>query len=245
METPSLFSSVDRVLETLRAGRPVIVSDAAHRENEGDAIMSATLATQQWIAWMVRHTSGYLCAPMPAPLADKFALPLMVAENEDPRRTAYAVSVDAATGITTGISAHDRARTLNLLGDPNATAASFIRPGHILPVRAVDGGVRQRPGHTEAAVELMRAAGLPPVGVIGEMISPDGSTMRMNDLLATGVREGVPVTTIEHLIAWLDERDNPTRSRPERPAVALHRTPQLATRTVQLLDRPTERMDST
>jgi 3,4-dihydroxy 2-butanone 4-phosphate synthase/GTP cyclohydrolase II len=201
------LSPISDVLDALRAGKPVIVSDAADRENEGDAIMSAALATPEWIAWMVRHTSGYLCAPLPGDLADRLALPPMVVNNEDTRRTAYTITVDAASGVTTGISAHDRARTLNLLADPDSTPASFIRPGHILPVRAVDGGVRERAGHTEAAVELMRAAGLAPVGVIGEMIADDGSAMRMDELLATGEREGLPVTTIELLIEWLNERD--------------------------------------
>ncbi|MGD8168279.1 GTP cyclohydrolase II [Herbiconiux sp. P16] len=201
------LSPISDVLDALRAGKPVIVSDAADRENEGDAIMSAALATPEWIAWMVRNTSGYLCAPLPGELADRLALPPMVVNNEDTRRTAYTITVDASSGVTTGISARDRARTLNLLADPDSTPASFIRPGHILPVRAVDGGVRERAGHTEAAVELMRAAGLSPVGVIGEMIAEDGSAMRMPELLATGEREGLPVTTIELLIEWLNEQD--------------------------------------
>ncbi|MGA1835640.1 GTP cyclohydrolase II [Herbiconiux sp. 11R-BC] len=201
------FSPMSEVLDALRAGKPVLVSDAADRENEGDAILSAALATPEWIAWMVRNTSGYLCAPMPGELADRLALPPMVVNNEDTRRTAYTISADAATGITTGINAHDRARTLNLLADPASTPVTFIRPGHILPVRAVDGGVRDRPGHTEAAVELMRAAGLSPVGVIGEMIADDGSAMRLEELHATAAREGLPITTIELLIEWLNEQD--------------------------------------
>ncbi|MCS5734809.1 GTP cyclohydrolase II [Herbiconiux daphne] len=201
------LSPISDVLDALRAGRPVIVSDAADRENEGDAIMSAALATPEWIAWMVRNTSGFLCAPMPAELADRLALPPMVVNNEDTRRTAYTITVDASSGVTTGISAHDRARTLNLLADPESTPASFIRPGHVLPVRAVAGGVRERAGHTEAAVELLRAAGLPPVGVIGEMIADDGSAMKMDELIRAGERDSLPVTTIELLIEWLNELD--------------------------------------
>ncbi|SDZ40330.1 GTP cyclohydrolase II [Herbiconiux ginsengi] len=220
------FSPISDVLDALRAGKPVIVSDAADRENEGDAIMSAALATPEWIAWMVRNTSGYLCAPLPGELADRLALPPMVVNNEDTRRTAYTITVDASSGVTTGISAHDRARTLNLLADPDSTPASFIRPGHILPVRAVDGGVRERAGHTEAAVELMRAAGLSPVGVIGEMIAEDGSAMRMDDLLATGEREGLPVTTIELLIEWLNEQDG---REPDAPTSASARVTTPAT----------------
>ena len=201
------FSPMAEVLDALRAGRPVIVSDAADRENEGDAILSAALASTEWIAWMVRNTSGYLCAPLPGDLADRLALPPMVVNNEDTRRTAYTITVDASAGVTTGISAHDRALTLNRLADAEATPASFIRPGHVLPVRAVDGGVRERAGHTEAAVELMRAAGLPPVGVIGEMIADDGSAMLMDELQQVAARDGVPITTIELLIEWLNERD--------------------------------------
>ncbi|WP_368498845.1 GTP cyclohydrolase II [Herbiconiux sp. A18JL235] len=201
------FSPMSEVLDALRAGRPVIVSDAADRENEGDAILSAALASTEWIAWMVRNTSGYLCAPLPGELADRLALPPMVVNNEDTRRTAYTITVDASAGVTTGISAHDRALTLNRLADAAATPASFIRPGHVLPVRAVDGGVRERAGHTEAAVELMRAAGLPPVGVIGEMIADDGSAMVMDELQQVAAREKLPITTIELLIEWLDEQD--------------------------------------
>lgn len=222
LSTRSALSPIPKVLEALRAGRPVLICDAADRENEGDAVMSAALATPHWIAWMVRNTSGYLCAPLPGELADALELPLMVTDNQDPRRTAYTVSVDAAKNIGTGISAHDRARTLNLLAAADSTPTSFIRPGHILPVRAVDGGVRQRAGHTEAAVELMRAAGLPPVGVIGEMISSDGSTMRIEELLTTGDRGSLPVTTIERLIEWLNERE---RTKPHRPAPAHQRAP--------------------
>jgi 3,4-dihydroxy 2-butanone 4-phosphate synthase/GTP cyclohydrolase II len=201
------FSPMTEVLDALRAGKPVIVSDAADRENEGDAILSAALATPEWIAWMVRTTSGYLCAPMPSELADRLALPLMVVNNEDTRRTAYTITVDAASGITTGIDAHDRSRTLNLLADPASTPASFIRPGHVVPLRAVDGGVRQRAGHTEAAVELMRMAGLPPVGVIGEMMSHDGSAMKLQELHDVAERDGLPITTIALMVEWLDERD--------------------------------------
>ncbi|WP_291048023.1 GTP cyclohydrolase II [Herbiconiux sp.] len=201
------FATMPEIVEALRAGRPVLVSDAADRENEGDAIMAASLASTEWIAWMVRNTSGYLCAPMPAELADKLALPPMVVNSEDTRRTAYTITVDAASGVTTGINAHDRALTLNRLADPESTAASFIRPGHVVPLRAVDGGVRERAGHTEAAVDLMRAAGLPPVGVIGEMIADDGSAMRMDELDAIAERDGLLIITIEQMIDWLNEQD--------------------------------------
>ena len=201
------LSPISDALDALRAGRPVIVADDENRENEGDIIISAELATAEGMAWMVRWTSGLICAPMPADLADSLNLPPMVERNEDARTTAYTVSVDAADGITTGISAHDRARTLNVLADPASTATSIIRPGHILPLRAVDGGVRERGGHTEAAVDLMKLAGLSPVGAIAELVAEDGSMMRLPGLLELGEREGVPVFTIEQLIAHLNEVD--------------------------------------
>ncbi|MEJ1090934.1 GTP cyclohydrolase II [Microbacterium istanbulense] len=201
------LSTITEALDALRAGRPIIVADDENRENEGDVILSAELATPESVAWMVRWSSGFVCAPMPADLADQLNLPPMVESNEDARSTAYTVSVDAASGVTTGISASDRAHTLNVLADPSSTATSIIRPGHILPLRAVDGGVRERSGHTEAAVELMRLAGLQPVGAIAEVVAEDGSMMRLPGLIELGARDGVPVITIEQLIAHLNEHE--------------------------------------
>ncbi|KKX96385.1 bifunctional 3,4-dihydroxy-2-butanone-4-phosphate synthase/GTP cyclohydrolase II [Microbacterium sp. Ag1] len=201
------LSTIDEALEALRAGRPVLVADDENRENEGDVILSAELATPEWVAWTVRWSSGFICAPMPADLADHLNLPPMVAASEDARSTAYTVSVDAAQGVTTGISAHDRAHTLNVLSNPESTSTSIIRPGHVLPLRAVDGGVRERSGHTEAAVELMKLAGLRPVGAIAEVVAEDGSMMRLPGLIELGARDGVPVITIEQLIAHLNEID--------------------------------------
>ncbi|MGB3732151.1 GTP cyclohydrolase II [Microbacterium sp.] len=201
------LSTIEEALDALRAGKPVIVADDENRENEGDIIISAELATPEVMARMVRWTSGLICAPMPADLADRLNLPPMVASNEDARSTAYTVSVDAAEGVTTGISAHDRSLTLNTLANPDSTAKSIIRPGHILPLRAVDGGVRERGGHTEAAVELMRLAGLQPVGAIAEVVADDGSMMRLPELQELGAREGMPVITIAQLIVHLNETD--------------------------------------
>jgi len=208
------LSLLSDALDALRAGKPIIVADDENRENEGDVILSAALATPEWIAWTVRHSSGFICAPMPAEWADRLDLPPMVETNEDARGTAYTVSVDAAHGVTTGISAADRARTLTVLADPASTPSSLIRPGHVLPLRAVEGGVRERSGHTEAAVELMQLAGLDPVGAIAEIVAEDGSMMRMPGLLELGARDGIPVITIEQLIAHLDEAD-------PRPAAAV------------------------
>lgn len=209
------LSTITEALEALRAGRPVLVADDENRENEGDVILSAELATPEWVAWTVRWSSGFICAPMPADLADNLNLQPMVAASEDARSTAYTVSVDAAEGVTTGISAHDRAHTLNVLANPESTATSIIRPGHVLPLRAVDGGVRERSGHTEAAVDLMKLAGLRPVGAIAEVVAEDGSMMRLPGLIELGARDGVPVITIEQLISHLNEVD-PTGWSPER-----------------------------
>lgn len=201
------LSTIPEALEALRAGRPILVADDENRENEGDVVISAQLATPEWLAWTVRWSSGYVCAPMPADWADRLDLPPMVEVNQDARGTAYTVSVDAAAGVGTGISAADRAHTLNVLADPESVPTSLIRPGHVLPLRAVDGGVRERAGHTEAAVDLMRLAGLEPVGAIAEVVAEDGSMMRLPGLIELGERDGVPVVTIEQLIAYLNETE--------------------------------------
>lgn len=199
------IAEIPEALEALTQGRPVIVVDDESRENEGDVILAAQLATQQWLAWTIRHTSGYICAPMTNELADRLDLPLMVVNNEDPRGTAYTVTVDAADTVTTGISAGDRAHTLRVLADVNSTPASLHRPGHIIPLRARDGGVRERPGHTEATVDLLKLAGLIPVGAIGEIVTDDGEMMRLPELIAMGERENIPVITIAALIDYLQE----------------------------------------
>ena len=199
------LSTIPEAIEALRDGRPIIVADDEGRENEGDVIISAELASQEWIAWMVKHSSGFICAPMTNEIADKLDLPPMVAVNEDPRGTAYTVSVDAADRLSTGISAADRSHTLRVLANPASTPASLHRPGHILPLRAVDGGVRERDGHTEAAVDLMKLAGLSPVAAISEIVADDGEMMRLPGLLELGLRENVLVITIAALIEWLQE----------------------------------------
>jgi 3,4-dihydroxy 2-butanone 4-phosphate synthase/GTP cyclohydrolase II len=200
------LADIPTALQALRDGKPVIVADDEGRENEGDVVMAAQFASQEWIAWTVRHTSGYLCAPMTNEWADKLNLPPMWAKSEDPRGTAYTVSVDAADRLSTGISASDRAHTLRVLADTASTPASVIRPGHIIPLRAVDGGVRERDGHTEATVDLLKLAGLNPVGVIGEIVEDGGEMMRLPGLLALGAEHGVPVITIEELIRFMEER---------------------------------------
>ncbi|MEP6478305.1 MAG: GTP cyclohydrolase II [Rhodoglobus sp.] len=199
------LADIPTAIEALREGRPIIVADDEGRENEGDVIIAAELASQEWVAWMVKNTSGFICAPMTNEIADALNLPPMVSLNEDPRGTAYTVSVDAADRLSTGISASDRAHTLRVLANPESGPANLHRPGHILPLRAADGGVQQRDGHTEAAVDLMKLAGLRPVAAISEIVAEDGEMMRLPGLLELGERENVPVITIASLIDWLQE----------------------------------------
>ena len=202
------LSTIEEALTALREGKPVLVADAENRENEGDAIMAAEFATEEWIAWIVRNTSGYLCAPMTEQMANRLELPLMTIANQDSLRTQYTVSVDASTGVTTGISASDRALTLRTLADPASTPASLIRPGHVIPLRAHQGGVLARQGHTEATVDLLKLAGLTPVGVIAEMVSGDGSMTRLPELKEIGAREGLPVISIEQIVEYRRAQDD-------------------------------------
>jgi len=192
-------SNIEEVLDALRAGKPVLVTDAEDRENEGDAIIAAEFATPEWIAWMIRHTSGYICAPMTEERANDLHLPLMWVNTEDPHHTAYTVSVDAKARATTGISASDRALTGRVLADPLSTAASLIRPGHVIPLRAKAGGVLERPGHTEAAVDLLKLAGLQPVAMMAELVNDDGTMMKREELFLMALRFDLPMTSISHL----------------------------------------------
>ena len=195
------MDGVRAALADLGAGRPVIVVDDEDRENEGDLIMAAEHATAQALAFYMRHTSGLICAPMAPEVADRLCLPPMVLDNEDPAGTAYTVSVDAADGIESGISAADRARTLRLIADPATTAGMVRRPGHVFPLRARAGGLTERRGHTEAAVELMRLCGLAPVAVISEVCNDDGSVARLPQLRALADRHLLTVVSIEQIAA--------------------------------------------
>ena len=199
------LADIPIALDALRAGRPILVADNESRENEGDVIIAAQFASQEWLAWIVRHSSGYICAPMTNEIADRLELPIMVVDNQDPLGTNYTISVDAADRISTGISAADRAHTLRVLANINSVPSSLKRPGHILPLRAVDGGVRQRAGHTEAAVDLLKLAGLVPVAAICEIVEDDGEMMRLPGLIEMGRREGMPVITITALIDFLQK----------------------------------------
>jgi 3,4-dihydroxy 2-butanone 4-phosphate synthase / GTP cyclohydrolase II len=201
------LATVEQAIQTLKEGKPVLVVDHRNRENEGDAIMAAQFASPEWIAWMVKHTSGFLCAPMAESLANKLELPLMTNNNQDRYRTQYTVSVDAAAGVTTGISASDRATTLRVLADLTSKPEHLIRPGHIIPLRAHPDGVFGRPGHTEATVDLLKLAGLTPVGVIAEMVSGNGEMMRLPELLEVGEKENLPVISIEQIFDFREQAE--------------------------------------
>lgn len=217
------LATIPEALDALRAGKPVLVADDEGRENEGDIILSAELATRDWVAWTVRNSSGYICAPMSNELADRLELPIMVAASQDIRHTAYTITVDAAEHVTTGISAADRATTLRVLGNPGVLPTDLIRPGHVVPLRAVDGGVRERAGHTEAAVDLMKLAGLSPVGAICEVVDESGDMMRLPGLIELGAANDLPVITIAALIEYITEHPDAwaTRDGQAQDAVAI------------------------
>src|SRR5690606_35105257 len=174
---------------------------------EGDLSLAAEHATPEQLAFMIRHTSGVSCAALPGEWLDRLQLPLMVDENSESQGTAFTVPVDYRRGTTTGISAAERSATLRALADPLARPEAFNRPGHIFPLRAKDGGVLSRPGHTEAAVDLARLAGLQPVGVLSELVNDDGSMMRRPELERFAQTQGLPLISIEDLIAWRQRRE--------------------------------------
>jgi len=202
------LDDIERAIADIAAGRPVIVVDDEDRENEGDLIFAAEKATPELLAFMVRYTSGYICAPLLPDDADRLDLPPQFHTNQDSRGTAYTVTVDAADRESTGISAKDRAHTIRLLADPDATAASFTRPGHVVPLRAVPGGVLRRTGHTEAAVDLAVLAGLRPVGVLCEMVNDDGTMQRLPDLRAFAEEHGLALISIVDLVAYRRRTEN-------------------------------------
>lgn len=193
--------AVQRAVAALAAGRMVIVTDNADRENEGDLIMAAATVTTDQVAFVVRHTTGILCAPMPGSRADSLDLPLMVDENTDAHGTAFTVTVDhRASG--TGVAAADRAASFRALADPATRSDDLRRPGHVFPLRARDGGVLVRAGHTEAAVDLLRLAGHDPIGVIGEIVAPDGSMARGETLQAFAAEHDLPMLAIADLVRY-------------------------------------------
>ncbi|MET0342632.1 MAG: bifunctional 3,4-dihydroxy-2-butanone-4-phosphate synthase/GTP cyclohydrolase II [Polyangiales bacterium] len=203
-----LFAPVDVLLEELRHGRPVIMVDDENRENEGDIIIPAAKVTPALIAFTIRYTGGVICLAMPDALADHLKLPPMVAHNDAPRQTAYTVSIEAREGVGSGISAEDRATTILTTVKPGVQAGDLVRPGHVFPLRAREGGVLRRAGHTEAAVDLCQLAGLPPVGAISELMHDDGTMMRLPAILAFAAEHGLKVGAIAELIAYRMDRDS-------------------------------------
>ncbi|MDQ1727489.1 MAG: 3,4-dihydroxy 2-butanone 4-phosphate synthase / cyclohydrolase [Frankiaceae bacterium] len=206
-ETGSVFAPIDEALADIAAGKAVVVVDDEDRENEGDLIFAAEMATPELMAFMVRHTSGFVCVPMTEADCDRLDLPPMFHTNQDKRRTAYTVTVDAARGVSTGISAADRAHTVRLLADPQTQVDDLTRPGHVVPLRAKEGGVLRRAGHTEAAVDLAQLAGLRPAGVLCEIVNDDGSMARLPELVAFANRHGLTLISIADLIAYRRGKD--------------------------------------
>jgi 3,4-dihydroxy 2-butanone 4-phosphate synthase / GTP cyclohydrolase II len=198
----SEFGTIEQAIADVAAGKPVVVVDDEDRENEGDLIFAASAATPELVGFAVRYTSGMICVALTGADCDRLELPPMYHTNQDRRGTAYTVSVDAREGVTTGISAADRAWTIGLLGAPETGATDLARPGHVFPLRAREGGVLRRPGHTEASVDLARLAGLHPAGALGELVHDDGSMLRLPDLVKFAEVHGLTLISIADLISY-------------------------------------------
>ncbi|MFN8122627.1 MAG: bifunctional 3,4-dihydroxy-2-butanone-4-phosphate synthase/GTP cyclohydrolase II [Thermoleophilia bacterium] len=196
------FATIEEAIEDIRAGRMVVVVDSEDRENEGDLIMAAQFATPEAINFMARHGRGLICLALTPERCEHLGLTSMVRRNEAPHHTAFTESIEARDGVTTGISAPDRARTVMVAIDPNSGPGDLVRPGHIFPLRAKSGGVLERAGHTEAAVDLARMAGLIPAGVICEVMREDGEMARVDDLVLYAQEHGLRMVTIEDLIEY-------------------------------------------
>ncbi|VXB64672.1 bifunctional 3,4-dihydroxy-2-butanone-4-phosphate synthase/GTP cyclohydrolase II [Nocardioides sp. AX2bis] len=194
------LDSVERAIADIAAGRAVVVVDDEDRENEGDLIFAASKATPELMGFTIRHSSGVICAPMPAAMLDRLEIPLMTPHNRDKLRTAYTITVDARDGVSTGISAHDRAHTVRVLADSATEPWELTRPGHVFPLRYREGGVLVRRGHTEAAVDLARLAGLTPAGVLVEIVNDDGTMKRGPELREFADEHGLAMISIDALV---------------------------------------------
>ncbi|MGC9943921.1 MAG: bifunctional 3,4-dihydroxy-2-butanone-4-phosphate synthase/GTP cyclohydrolase II [Verrucomicrobiota bacterium] len=201
------FDRIESVVSAIRRGKMVVVVDDASRENEGDLIIAAEKATPKNISFMVRYTSGVICVPMEGNDLDRLELPLMTQQNMERMRTAYTISVDAARGVTTGISAADRAHTIQLLSNLDTQRDDLVRPGHIFPLRYREGGVLRRAGHTEAAIDLARLAGLRPAGVLAEIVNDDGSMSRLPELLRFARKHKLQICSVADLIEYRRTRE--------------------------------------
>ncbi|STX28612.1 riboflavin biosynthesis protein RibA [Legionella beliardensis] len=196
------FATIEQAIATLQAGRMIILMDDENRENEGDLVIAAQFATPEAINFMARFGRGLICLPMAQELIDRLHLPLMAANNRSPYGTAFTISIEAATGVSTGISAHDRARTIQVAINPESGPADIISPGHVFPLRAREKGVLERPGQTEGSVDLARLSGLIPAAVICEIINDDGSMSRQGDLVTFSEQYNIPLVTIKDLIDY-------------------------------------------
>ena len=199
---PGGFDTIEFAVAEIAAGRAVVVVDDEDRENEGDLIFAAELATPELVAFTVRYSSGVICVPLTGPDCERLDLPPMYRVNQDRKGTAFTVTVDAKDGITTGISAAERTRTIKLLADPSTTSDDLTRPGHVFPLRAREGGVLVRPGHTEAAMDLTVLAGLTPAGVLCEIVNDDGTMARLPELRVFARRHRLALISIADLIAY-------------------------------------------
>jgi 3,4-dihydroxy 2-butanone 4-phosphate synthase / GTP cyclohydrolase II len=203
MSTPRThFSTVEDALEDIREGRMVVVCDGEDRENEGDLVMAAQFATPDAVNFMAKEARGLVCLALTPDRCDELGLDLMAAKNESPLQTAFTVSIEAREGVTTGISAHDRAHTIQVAIDPETRPADLVQPGHVFPLKAKAGGVLERTGHTEASVDLSRLAGVIPAGVICEIMNDDGTMARVPDLVPYCERHGLRMITVADLIAY-------------------------------------------
>jgi 3,4-dihydroxy 2-butanone 4-phosphate synthase/GTP cyclohydrolase II len=210
------ISSVEEIIDDARNGRMFILVDHEDRENEGDLVIPAQMATPEAINFMATHGRGLICLTLTGERIDALGLPLMASDNSSRHETAFTVSIEAREGVTTGISAHDRARSVAVAIDPSKTAADIATPGHIFPLRAREGGVMVRAGHTEAAVDVARLAGLNPSGVICEVMNDDGTMARLPDLVAFAQRHNLKIGTISDLIAYRRRHDNLVAVKEER-----------------------------
>jgi 3,4-dihydroxy 2-butanone 4-phosphate synthase/GTP cyclohydrolase II len=201
------FSTIEEALDDVRAGRMVVVCDGEDRENEGDLVMAAQFATPEAVNFMAKEARGIVCLALTAERCDELGLDLMAAKNESPFETAFTVSIEAREGVTTGTSAHDRARTIQVAIDPGSGPEDIVVPGHIFPLKARDGGVLERTGHTEASIDLARLAGVLPAGVICEILNDDGSMARVPDLVPYCERHGLKMVTVADLIAYRRRHD--------------------------------------
>ncbi|CAN5318576.1 3,4-dihydroxy-2-butanone-4-phosphate synthase [soil metagenome] len=221
----SPISPIEDILEDARNGRAYILVDAEDRENEGDVIIPAQFATPDQINFMARHARGLICLAITADRARQLRLPPMAAENRESMATAFTVSIEAAQGVTTGISAADRARTVQVASDPTKGADDIVSPGHVFPLVARDGGVLVRTGHTEAAVDISRMAGLTPAGVICEIMNEDGTMARMPDLVAFAQLHGLKIGTIADLIAYRRRTERYVERVMDQPFESVHGGP--------------------